>query len=82
MSTDLLSEIDMLVGRRQRSEFIQEAIEEKLGRRRRLEAFDRVVSSLQDVDIPGWETPESAAEWVHDLRHHAEALAESAASRE
>ena len=72
LPNDLVCEIDHRVGQRRRSEFIQEAIEEKLKRLGRVEAFDRVVGSLKDVDIPGWETPESSAQWVHDLRHHPE----------
>ena len=73
---ELLRDVDARVGQRRRSEFIQEAIEEKLTRLSRLEAFERVVGSLKDVDTPGWETPEAAAQWVHDLRYHPEKLAE------
>lgn len=68
MSSDLLREIDSRVGQRRRSEFIQEAVEEKLGRLRRVEAFERVVGSVADGDIPEWETPESTAEWLRGLR--------------
>ena len=64
----LLREIDARVGPRRRSEFIQEAIEEKLGRLRRVEAFERVVGSVADGDIPEWETHESTAEWLRALR--------------
>ena len=82
LPNDLVCEIDQRVGQRRRSEFIQEAIEEKLRRLRRVEAFDRVVGSLKGVDIPGWETPESSAQWVHDLRYHPEKLAERFTERE
>jgi Arc/MetJ-type ribon-helix-helix transcriptional regulator len=82
MPEDLLREIDARVGQRRRSEFIQEAIEEKLARLCRVEAFERVVGSLKDVDVPGWETPEAAARWVHDLRHYPENLAEHLADRD
>lgn len=68
MPSDLLQEIDSRVGQRKRSEFIQEAIEEKLGRLRRVEAFERVVGSVADGDIPEWETRESTAEWLRALR--------------
>jgi metal-responsive CopG/Arc/MetJ family transcriptional regulator len=63
MSTDLLREIDALVGRRRRSQFIQEAIEEKLNWLRRVEAFDRVVGSIPNSYVPEWETPELQADW-------------------
>jgi hypothetical protein len=68
MPGDLLQEIDSRVGQRERSEFIQEAVEEKLGRLRRVEAFERVVGSVADGDIPEWETRESTAEWLRGLR--------------
>ena len=38
-------------------------------REKLIEAAKRVAGSLKDVDIPGWETSKSAAQWVHDLRH-------------
>jgi hypothetical protein len=65
---DLVDELNELVGPRRRSEFIAEAAKEKLDRLKRVRAFDRVVGSLADVDIPGWETPEAAAEWVRASR--------------
>ena len=70
--SDLLQEIDVRVGQRKRSEFIQEAIEEKLGRMRRVEAFERVVGSVADGDIPEWETRESTAEWLRAIRQDRE----------
>ena len=73
---ELLRDVDARVGQRRRSEFIQEAIEEKLTRLNRVEAFEQVVGSLKGVDTPGWETPEAVAKWVHDLRYHPERLAE------
>lgn len=82
LSDDLLREVDARVGQRQRSEFIQEAIEEKLARLSRVEAFERVVGSLKNVETPGWETPEAAAQWVHDLRYHPEKLTAQLADRE
>jgi hypothetical protein len=73
MSSDVLREVDSRVGQRKRSEFIQEAIEEKLGRLRRVEAFERVVGSVADGDVPEWETRESTAEWLRALRQDREA---------
>lgn len=68
LASDLIREIDERVGQRRRSEFIQEAIEEKLSRLRRVEAFNRVVGSVADGDIPEWETRESTSAWLHELR--------------
>ncbi len=73
---ELIDQVDALVGPRKRSQFIQEAIEDKIGRRRRIEAFEQFAGSLKDVDIPGWETSESTAQWVHDLRYNPEKLVE------
>ena len=74
MSSNLLQEIDSRVGQRKRSEFIQEAIEEKLGRLRRVEAFERVVGSVVEGDVAEWETRESTAEWHRALRQDREAV--------
>ena len=82
LPNDLVREIDERVGQRRRSEFFQEAIEEKLNRLQRLEAFERVVGSIGDGDIPEWDTPESAAQWVQDLRYHPAELAEQFEDRE
>lgn len=34
-----------------------------------LKLAKKAIGSLEHVDIPGWETRESAAKWVHNLRH-------------
>jgi metal-responsive CopG/Arc/MetJ family transcriptional regulator len=65
---DVVEEIDRRVGPRRRSEFLTELAQKELRRRRLLEAFDRAAGSLVDVEIPGWETSESAEEWVGELR--------------
>ena len=65
---DLVEEVDKRVGKRKRSEFINEAVEERLKRLRLIEAAEVAGGSLKDVDIPGWETEESTLEWVRELR--------------
>ena len=69
---DLVEELDELVGPRHRSEFIAEAATEKLARLKLARAFEKFAGSLADVDIPGWETSESAAEWVRASRRLAD----------
>jgi metal-responsive CopG/Arc/MetJ family transcriptional regulator len=69
---ELVESIDRLVGHRHRSEFVAEAVAERLARRRRSMAAEAVAGSLADVDIPGWETSEAAAQWVRDLRRSAD----------
>jgi len=65
---DMVEEVDRLVGPRRRSEFIAEAVKEKLAHERLLQAALRIGGSLADVDTPGWETPESTVAWVRALR--------------
>jgi metal-responsive CopG/Arc/MetJ family transcriptional regulator len=77
MPQALLDEVDNRVGQRRRSQFIQEAVEEKLGRLRRVESFDRVVGSLKNADSPEWETTESTEEWVRALRREWEGRSEA-----
>jgi metal-responsive CopG/Arc/MetJ family transcriptional regulator len=72
MPDDLLAEVDDLVGPRKRSEFFVEAVREKLRRARLQAAAEAAAGSLVGVDIPGWETSESAAEWVHNLRRQSD----------
>lgn len=65
---ELVESVDELVGKRSRSRFFSEAVEEKLARAKLARAAKKVVGSLANVDIPGWETSESAAEWVRASR--------------
>lgn len=65
---DVLSSIDKLVGSRNRSKFLAEAAKKELKRLKLIEAFHQVAGSLKNIDIPGWETSESAARWVRDIR--------------
>ena len=69
---ELVEEMNRVIGPRKRSRFISELVEQERRRRRRVEAFDRVAGSLADVDIPGWETSESASEWVRELRRRSD----------
>ena len=66
---ELVESVDQLVGRRARSRFFAEAAAEKLSRLRLARAAKRAAGSLADAPIPGWETSESAAAWVRDLRY-------------
>jgi hypothetical protein len=65
---DLIQEVDGLVGPRQRSKFVAEAVREKLRRERVRRAFDEVAGSLAQNEIPGWESPAAAVDWVRSLR--------------
>lgn len=64
---DLIEQIDRMVGEERRDQYIEEAVRETI-RARRVAAFEQVVGSLKDIDIPGWESPESTVEWVRRMR--------------
>lgn len=63
-----VEDIDRLVGHRRRSQFVAEAVKEKLRREKLLAALDATAGILEDVDIPHWETPERTSAWVRGLR--------------
>jgi hypothetical protein len=64
---DQIKLIDQMVGEAGRDEFVTAAVAEAI-RLRRVAAIEQFAGSLADVDIPGWETSESTAEWVRALR--------------
>ena len=65
---DLVDEIDEIAGPRRRSEFMVEAARENLDRLRLQREATAVAGSLEQVDIPGWETSESTSAWVRASR--------------
>jgi hypothetical protein len=65
---ELIEEVDRIVGPRRRSEFITDAVTEKL-KREKLLRLTREVSKLPPAEsIPEWDTPESTAKWLRDGR--------------
>lgn len=64
----LVQTIDALIGKRHRSEFLTEAAEKEVRRRKLIQAAENAAGSIEHVDVPGWETSESAAQWVRALR--------------
>ena len=70
----LIKEVDQLVGPRRRSNFIAAAVDEKLKREKLLRAVRHAANLPAETDIPGWETPERASQWVHDLRRESDRL--------
>lgn len=69
---ELVKEVDGLVGARRRSRFFADAVREKVARVKLANAAQKAAGSLRDVEIPGWETSEAAAAWVHASRHQAD----------
>lgn len=68
VSKELLDSVDQFAGRRGRSRFFAEAAEEKLTKARLVKAAKKLAGSLANAAVPGWETSESAAEWVRASR--------------
>jgi hypothetical protein len=64
---ELIAEIDALVGKRGRTRFLEEAAAEKLQVMRRVAAFERALA-VPTVGVPEWDTTESTAAWVRELR--------------
>jgi len=68
LSAELVRQIDELVGKRKRSAFIEEAVEERVKRERLGRALEETVGALKGKLPPEWEEPGGAAEWVHRTR--------------
>jgi hypothetical protein len=75
----LVSEIDRLVGKRGRSEFLARAAEKELRRLQQIEALQGAAGSWKDKDHP--ELKEGAAQWVRQLRKESERRTPKAARR-
>ncbi len=73
ISVELVREIDELVGQRGRRQFLEEAAAEKLQHLRRVAAFERALS-MPTEGIPEWETRDSTAAWIRQLRVSGEML--------
>jgi Arc/MetJ-type ribon-helix-helix transcriptional regulator len=70
LSDQLVKDIDTLVGSRQRSSFISQAVEKELMRLRQLKALEAAAGSWKDKDHP--ELKQGAAKWVEKLRRQDE----------
>lgn len=75
----LVSEIDRLVGKRGRSEFLAQAAEKELRRLQQIEALQGAAGSWKDKDHP--ELEGGAAQWVRHLRKENEHRLPKAAIR-
>ena len=65
---ELLNEVDKLTGKRKRSQFVEEAIKEKLARERLKHALAVSAGVLNPADYPDWGTPDKVSAWVHASR--------------
>ena len=65
---DLLTTFDRVASKGKRSEFITEALREKLTHGLQGEALRATAGILDRSQYPEWETPEKISEWVRNLR--------------
>ena len=75
----LVSEIDRLVGKRGRSEFLAHAAEKELRRLQQIRALENAAGAWRDKDHP--ELKVGAARWVKELRKESERQLHPSASR-
>ena len=65
---ELIETVDRLVGRRKRSAFVVQAVEEKLAWERLGKALTSTAGFLASNAHPEWETPEKVSASVRELR--------------
>lgn len=75
----LVSEIDRLVGKRGRSEFLTQAAEKELRRLQQIKALEGAAGAWKDKNHP--ELRGGAAQWVRQLRKESEQRLHKSASR-
>ena len=65
---DLVKAVDKEAGKGKRSQFIEEAIREKLRIDALHAALEATAGALSAKDHPHWDTPEKVAAWVRESR--------------
>ena len=75
----LVSEIDRLVGKRARSEFLTQAAQKELRRLRQIRALEGIAGAWRDQDHP--ELKLGASRWVKELRKETERRLPGSAGR-
>jgi hypothetical protein len=75
----LVAEIDTLVGKRGRSNFLTQAAEKELMRLRQIKALEAASGSWKDKDHP--ELRQGAAKWVSELRREYDQRLEKVTAR-
>ena len=65
---EVLQEVDRVAGRRKRSQFVTDAIREKLARAVLTSALDECAGSLDLQEYPEWSTPDEVSAWVRNVR--------------
>jgi metal-responsive CopG/Arc/MetJ family transcriptional regulator len=65
---ELVEEVDELTGRRKRSQFIEEAIRDKVRREKLSIALRETAGMLNLEEYPHLASPGERSEWVHRMR--------------
>jgi hypothetical protein len=78
---EVIDKIDRLAGKRHRSEFITDAVRERLTRELQIRAFDAAAGILKDKDYPHWDTPEKTGAWIRALRDESDRAMEQKLGR-
>ncbi|PKB76030.1 MAG: hypothetical protein BZY85_06320 [SAR202 cluster bacterium MP-SAtl-SRR3965592-G1] len=65
---DLVKSVGALAGKGKRSQFIEEAIREKLRIDNLLAALEATAGAFSASDHPHWDTPEKVTAWVRESR--------------
>ncbi len=74
---EMVKEVDALVGKRKRSQFVGEAVREKLRKETLRAAIKATAGIFAEADHPEWATSEKAADWVRKLREESNRNLES-----
>ena len=69
---DLVRSVDDLAGKGKRSQFIEEAIREKLRIDTLRAALEATAGAFSAKDHPHWDTPEKVASWVRESRRESD----------
>jgi metal-responsive CopG/Arc/MetJ family transcriptional regulator len=75
----IITEIDRLVGKRGRSEFLAQAAERELRRLQQIRALENIAGAWKDKDHP--ELQAGAVRWVKELRKESERRMHKVVSR-
>ena len=69
---DLVRSVDALAGKGKRSQFIEEAIREKVRMDTLRAALKATAGAVSAKDHPHWDTPEKGASWVRESRRESD----------
>ncbi|MEO8625433.1 MAG: hypothetical protein ABI452_01920 [Candidatus Limnocylindrales bacterium] len=65
---ELVERLDAVVGPRQRSAFVEEAIAYRLRREEARRTWESLVGTLDPADYPEWSNSEKVQQWVRNRR--------------